>query len=140
MNRNQDTTSASSPNRMPYVLLLAGNEDIALLLHTALAQELHWGTLKAFTAQQALHIVSVFKPDLFVIDQHLPDSDGIDLYDQLHANPALRNIPTLILSTTIEECRDRIEQRQLFGLSLPSHLDVLIKAFQNILAPNYMEA
>lgn len=138
MKGNPATTRTSSSNIIPYVLLMVGNKDITLLLHSVLAQELHWGTLKAFTAQDALHIVSVFKPDLFVIDQHLPGSDGIDLYDQLHANPALSDVPALILSSTIEECRDRIEQRQLFSISLPSQLDALIKAFQNILAPDYM--
>ena len=37
-------------------------------------------------------------PDLFLLDQHLPDSHGIDLLQRLRAHPRLAAIPVVMVS------------------------------------------
>ena len=130
-----DETVTSFPLALPYILLIEGDEGIASLLHTVLTEELNWQTLRTSTARAALQTMHDLKPALLVMNHHLPDGDGIDLYDSLHAKPSFATIPALLLSTNSEECFDRIEGRQLHFLSIPCELEEMIEAFQRILTP-----
>ena len=37
-------------------------------------------------------------PDLFMLDVHMPDINGLDLFSQIRKDPALRNIPVIFLT------------------------------------------
>src|SRR5947209_20593922 len=108
-----ETATPSFPLALPCILLIEGNEGIASLLSTILTEELHCETVNAPTARAAVQTLHDLKPALLVINQHLPDGDGIEFYDSLHANPSFATLPAILLSTNRQECLDRIEARQL---------------------------
>jgi CheY-like chemotaxis protein len=78
-----------------------------------LAQE----TLKEYRLQNAFHVVgdgeealdylrqqgrhvSAKCPDIVLLDVNLPKIDAIEVLEEMHADPALRDIPVVILNST----------------------------------------
>ena len=117
------------------ILIVEDDADIGTYLVTAIQQETSYHPLLVTESQQALETVKRIKPDLFLLDYRLTDSNGLDLYDQLHATAGLEAIPAIIMSASLPEGRleQEIKQRQLFALSNPHTLDELIETLQQAL-------
>lgn len=49
------------------------------------------------------------KPDLIILDVHLPDGNGIEFCGRLKADPLLKHIPVLLLSGEAVDVDSRIE-------------------------------
>lgn len=52
----------------------------------------------AHNAVQALGLLEVFRPNLILLDVMLPRIDGLALLRKIRMNPALADIPTLVVS------------------------------------------
>jgi CheY-like chemotaxis protein len=117
------------------ILIVEDDEDIGAYLVSAIKQETAYDPLLVMESQQALEAVKHIKPDLFLLDYRLTESNGLDLYDQLHATAGLEAIPAIIMSASLPEGRleEEIKQRQLYALSNPHTLDELIKTLQQAL-------
>lgn len=76
---------------------------------------------EAVDGKEALQKTKTDKFDLILLDLLLPDIDGFEVLTQLKKDPALSNIPVLILSNLGQ--REEVEK----GLSLGAK-DYLIKA------------
>jgi CheY-like chemotaxis protein len=64
----------------------------------------------AACGSEALDMMRTFHPDLLLLDYHLPDMTGLQLYDLLHAQEDFQPIPTIFMSATcpfsnLEKCR-----------------------------------
>ncbi|GAC1363696.1 MAG: hypothetical protein NVS2B12_13180 [Ktedonobacteraceae bacterium] len=83
---------------------------------------------------EALDVTRDIKPDLFVLDYFLPTMNGIELYDQLHARRALRDVPALILSTLVdqEHVRNEIEKRHLYAMEKPVRFPSFLKFIEEL--------
>jgi len=64
------------------------------------------------TGEDALRLASR-RPDLIVLDVHLPDLDGREVCRRIKANPATAAIPVLHLSGTFREVEDRVRGLEL---------------------------
>jgi CheY-like chemotaxis protein len=117
------------------ILIVEDDEDIGAYLVSAIKQETAYDPLLVMESQQALEAVKHIKPDLFLLDYRLTESNGLDLYDRLHATAGLEAIPAIIMSASLPEGRleEEIKQRQLYALSNPHTLDELIKTLQQAL-------
>ena len=62
------------------------------------------------SAAAALNFVEYIKPNLFLLEQHLPDIDGLALYELLRETKELASIPAII-----------------FGVLLPTRAHTVIK-------------
>jgi PAS domain S-box-containing protein len=62
---------------------------------------------EAGTGTQAMELAER-KPDLIVLDIHLPDMNGYELYGRLKANPTTARIPIIFTSTILNEGEERI--------------------------------
>lgn len=85
-------------------------------------------------AYEALLVARQRKPDLFLIDYHLPGMDGIQLYDHLHAQEGCNAIPALLMSATAGRWQEERHKRQLPGLEKPFSIEELLEALERILA------
>ncbi len=94
--------------------------------------------LRAADGAQALHILRSQRPDALLMDLVMPEMDGFELLATKNADPALRGIPTIIISA-----RDPVGQPILSsalavtrggGLSAPQLLNC-IEALTRILSP-----
>lgn len=117
------------------ILIVEDDADIGAYLVTAIIQETSYQPQLVMESQQALEAVKHIKPDLFLLDYRLPEGNGIELYDQLHAIAGLEAIPAIIMSASLPEERlnEEIKKRQLFALPSPHTLDELIRTIQQAL-------
>jgi CheY-like chemotaxis protein len=54
--------------------------------------------LEAETGAQGLEIIEKHRPELILVDIHLPDMDGFSILNQLKAKPDTANIPVVAIS------------------------------------------
>ena len=81
-----------------------------------LSQETPYHIFWATNGLAALHFTQHVKPQLFLLDYHLPDMNGIQLYDRLHVRKELEAVPALIIDACLESAGDDIKQRGLFAV------------------------
>lgn len=122
------------PIELPYVLVVESDDNLTAMLKKVLLTEMHMQAMFATTATTAITLTKAVKPLLFLINQRLPDSDGIILHDRLHQNQLFQNVPTIILSTDVTECEHRQGKRHLTCLSIPAELDTFISTIEGVLA------
>ena len=93
------------------VLVVEDDRAIGKFLVEFLEEELNSQIFLALKGEQVLKMIGNIKPDVFVLDYQLPDMNGLQLYDLLHALDGLEDIPALVVSANppLKE----IEQRRL---------------------------
>lgn len=75
------------------------------------------------------------KPDMVLLDLHLPDMDGTEVLAKMAARPGLRTIPVIVL--TADATRSRVEQLQWLGvrdyLTKPIGIEELLVAIDVVI-------
>lgn len=82
---------------------------------------------------QALEAMRVFQPDLALLDIVMPDLDGGDLVAKMKEDPALKNVPVLMLTALIaprETGGQPTERGDLTMIAKPVSLPNLLKAIE----------
>ena len=102
-----------------------------LLVQTILLETPHRAILVA-DASRAFNIIGHTKPDLFLLDFHLPLMNGIELFDRLHATKELEHIPAILLTAGVLE--HDIRRRKIVGMSKPVELNKLLDLIEELLA------
>lgn len=115
------------------ILIVDDDGDIADFLARAILSETPYQPVVASSASQVSRLVQSVKPDLLVLDYHLPGMDGIELYDWLHVDPTFEDIPALLLTASKSMPRQEIKQRQIVGLGKPIDLDEFLALIQKLL-------
>ena len=82
---------------------------------------------------QAMKFTQLLKPKLLICDYYLPKMNGIMLYDRLHSNRELQDIPALIVSARLEGHEREIKERGLVALSKPFDLEDFFAAIENVM-------
>lgn len=93
-----------------------------------------WGGYQAIVAtdgSQALSLLNSAKPDLLLVDYHLPGMNGLDLYHRLHAECAWAAVPVLFLSAIASETI--FEQEHLAFIRKPFELEDLLLKIEALL-------
>lgn len=88
------------------ILVVDDDPQIARLVRTYLEQS-GYEVLTAHNGEDALHAMRRDKPDLVVLDLMLPDRDGWEITRIARQDPALRDLPIVMLTARIEDA-DRI--------------------------------
>jgi two-component system phosphate regulon response regulator PhoB len=96
---------------MAQVLIVEDEADIVQLLRFSLELEGHSAT-SALTGAAALAQVARRPPDCILLDVMLPDIPGTEICRRLKDDPALREIPIIIVSSRARE-QDRLEALEL---------------------------
>jgi two-component system NtrC family sensor kinase len=91
------------------ILLIEDSDTQALLLSDVLESE-GMAVHRSVTAEDGLEYLRANRPDLVVVDYHLPGMQGDEFCRLLRANVALASIPLLILT---EDTKSNAEQRGL---------------------------
>jgi PAS domain S-box-containing protein len=98
-----------------------------------------WPRVRLFTAscaRDALEIATICRPDLLILDLHLPDIPGRLLLTHLRALPHLRETPVLIVTADVTACRaSGLERLQPITIMLkPYRLDEMRTAIHSALS------
>lgn len=84
-------------NGAPLILMVEDDK----LLGTVVAQKFgleSFRVIRAVSGADALRMLQVEKPDLLLLDLHLPDMNGLDLLEQIRAVPATEKLRVIVLS------------------------------------------
>ena len=130
-NRALSIMKEEAPNQT--ILLVEDDEDISFFMTQVLASETPYEAVHAPDATSALEVVDSVKPDLFILDYRLPDLNGLELSDRLHAIEGLETVPTMMISANMLP-RDELQQRHITYLKKPFDLSHLLAAVEKLLA------
>ena len=86
---------------MPIVLVVEDEFGIAELFDAVLTDE-GYRVLTAMDGEQGLERMAQERPDLVFTDYMMPVMDGAEMLTEILADPALRNIPVVMMSSMPE--------------------------------------
>ena len=56
---------------------------------------------EAETGADGLRLARAWQPDVVLLDLRLPDIDGFDVMDRLHADPATAGLPVIVCTSSL---------------------------------------
>ena len=116
----------------PAILVVEDDLGIATFLLEALSLATPYKIVLETQSLSALQIVKEINPILFLFNYNLPQMNGIELYDQMHAMQGLEDIPAIIMSARLP--KQVMQQRKIVGLSKPFNLKLLLGTIEQLLA------
>ena len=85
---------------MATILVVEDNElNMKLVVETLAAQGCQ--ILEARSGEQCLQILEKARPDMILMDIHLPGINGIETLGEIKKNPALAHIPVLAVTASV---------------------------------------
>jgi len=81
------------------VLIIEDEEDAAELF-AEMMRVSGFRVLKTSTSTPALSMMTAEKPDMDILDIMMPEISGLDILRQMRSDPALANIPVVVVSAT----------------------------------------
>jgi CheY-like chemotaxis protein len=124
--------SSENDNTAKLILAVEDDPGISELLVSWLTQVTSYRVLLVADGFKALELVKRYKPHLFLLNYYLPGMDGLELYDQLHAQKGLEDIPAIMLSAKLP-IRE-IQQRNIACMSKPYKLAELLHLIEKLIA------
>jgi DNA-binding response OmpR family regulator len=132
MMSDETESTTNEEKSIQTLLLVEDDEDIGEFIVQVLNDETPYSALHVNDAIQALETVGSIKPNLFILDYHLPGIDGLELSDRLHSIEGLETTPTLMLSAHPPSLKE-LRQRQIVLLKKPFDLSDLLKAVEKLM-------
>lgn len=131
MAQDDEEKAAEERTSLITILLVEDDPNIGDVLVQAIEQETPYLAVLAENGLKALHAVQGIKPNLFILDYHLPHMNGIELYDRLHAHEELAHIPAMLVSARLPH--EELAQRNIRGMNKPLDLDEFLQAIDELL-------
>ncbi|HZS78061.1 MAG TPA: response regulator [Ktedonobacteraceae bacterium] len=120
------------------IFVVEDNEHVSTLIAYVLRLETSYEVQLFPDAQDVLEAVKTRVPDLFLLDYMLPRTNGLDLYDELHAMESLKHVPAIMISAYWIP-RQELEKRGLAFLSKPFKRLELLQAVERALEGTVVE-
>lgn len=114
------------------IMIVEDDESIGEFLLHAIQKETPHQAALASHGLEALTMIQTLKPNLLILDYELPDMNGLELYDKIHAIKALEEIPALLV--TAQAVRKEVRVRHLPLLKKPFELTSLLQEIERLLA------
>ena len=92
------TLENSIKNRAVPHILIADDDQPSLILMEILIQSLGYQATLVSGGREVLPQVSRSKPDMILLDLHLPDMDGFEIFAHLKNNPNFAKIPIIFIT------------------------------------------
>jgi CheY-like chemotaxis protein len=131
MNMHQNHLSENDPT-VKLILAVEDDPSIGELLVHSLTQVNSYRVLLVADGFKALEMVQRHTPHLFLLNYFLPGMDGLELYDRLHAQKELEDIPTIMLSANLP-IRE-MQQRNIACMRKPYKLAELLQLIAKLIA------
>jgi DNA-binding response OmpR family regulator len=114
------------------IFIVEDDEALGALLVQAIEQETPYQAVLASDGFQALKMLRTVQPDVLILDYGLPDMDGLELYDTIHAVKAMERLPVLIISAETGRIQKEVKARHLPQLKKPFELTHLFEAIERL--------
>lgn len=132
MESNEEEAESNKEDGTRVILIVEDEETISDFIVRFLEEETPYKALSAINAVEALALVDVIKPDLFILDYQIPGNNGLELFDRLHAIKGLEEIPTLMFSANKLPLK-ALQERHITFLMKPFDLDNLLQMIEKLL-------
>jgi CheY-like chemotaxis protein len=81
-------------------------------------------TLNCHNAAIAHRVIAQARPQLVILDINMPEVDGIEVFQQLRADPATRTIPVIFLTVNDDILWERLPNFEAQGGSIFSKMNL----------------
>lgn len=119
-----------------HILIVDDDETNSYLLSFYVGRLGHHGIV-ASSGEQALALAAAQRPDLVLLDLHMPGMDGVETARRLHALPDLAAVPIVAVTANVDPVlRNRLARSGFAGfLAKPIDTEGFPAALQRLLAP-----
>ena len=128
----QGVEHAEAHTQVKTVLIVEDDIHIGEVLVQAIVQETPFIAMLAQSGDEALNLVKNIKPSLFILDYQLPRMSGLELYDILHTNADLAQLPAIMISAQLPV--KELQKRNIKGMNKPLDLDDFLQTIEQFLA------
>ena len=97
-------------NRKRKVLVVDDEADVRTFL-TTLLEDHGYETATAGTGAEAVRSVRAARPDLVTLDITMPEQSGVKAYRELKTDPALKDLPVVIVTGVSDDFKNFISTR-----------------------------
>ncbi|HEY4033590.1 MAG TPA: response regulator [Ktedonobacteraceae bacterium] len=125
-------TEPLQEEELKLILVVEDDEMHASMLDEIFRQETPYQVYCTTDSQTAWEFLHEIKPHLIVLDYMLPQMSGLMLYDRIHADEKLQDIPVMIISASLPT--QEVEQRGIIGLQKPFEIDELLHTTRDLIA------
>ena len=140
MRHNQYTSRGKEQAQVKTILVVEDDPGIGEALRSIILEETEYNFHLATKPSEALEILERITPSLLLVDFHLPNINGLELYDLLQilvGDP----LPGIIISDEPSPyLKDGLKERKLFAVSKPFNVDDLLHTISQALSHTTMEA
>ena len=92
---------ADSNEQKPLLVLNVDDRPASLYTRDRLLRQTGYTVANATTGKDALTLAERLRPDLVLLDIHLPDIDGREVCRKIKDHPDLKDTPVVLASTTV---------------------------------------
>jgi len=132
MTQSNEQTGGEAHAQVKTILIVEDDVYIGEVLVQAIMQETPFIAILVQSGDEALNTIKGIKPNLFILDYQLPRMNGIELYDELHANTDLAQVPALMVSAQLPT--KELKKRNIKGMNKPLDLDEFLQIIEQFLA------
>jgi DNA-binding response OmpR family regulator len=127
---------STTTTRTRVVLVVEDDEPIGELLAGVINDEEGYRAIHVTRPTDALHTLAQMKPDLLVLDVGLPGMNGFELYDWVHQDERLKNVPVIFETALSREHAAQFRERGIrYVLQKPFDLNDLIADVKKLAPP-----
>jgi DNA-binding response OmpR family regulator len=125
-----------SNRRQRVVVVVEDDKPIGELLAGVINEEDGYRAIHVTRPTDALRTMEQIQPDLLVLDVGLPGMSGLELYDRMHEDARLRDIPVMFETAVSREHASEFRKRGIRKvLQKPFDLNDLIDSVKELAPP-----
>ena len=121
---------SQQPETTKTILIVEDDPDIGCVLFHTLSGE-GYEIVLATTGQQGLNLAQEAQPNIFILNYWLPDMNGVEAYDHLHAMEEFKHVPALMISANLPQ--QEIAARGIVGIEKPFDVDNLLETIKSLI-------
>ena len=125
----------SKPHRNRTILIADDEPEILDLMRMMLEWE-NYTVVETTDGEQCLEQARAVKPDLILSDVRMPKLTGLEVLEQLRADPELSGIPVIMLSvvTTLPQVRTALQDGAIAYLPKPFEMREMARLVNRVLS------
>lgn len=107
------------------ILLLEDDPTNGWMLQSVIQRETPYYALLAANGMAALKLVQSVVPNLILLDYALPDLNGLQVYEQIKAQPGMEHVPAILVTAWPD--RTEVRASHLRCVAKPYDLDTMLE-------------
>jgi CheY-like chemotaxis protein len=131
MPKATETFSQEGHDSLHTVMIVEDDVHIGAFLVEAISGETPYHALLVTNGAEALETLQHLRPNLLILDYHLPGIDGLEVYDRVHSMPEMQQVPAIMMSARLPQ--RELEKREIVGINKPFDLDDFLQTVKDLL-------